>query len=472
MVLDLLALNLRSREVSLALLQSPWVHDGIDRREHLVLISFDIVSNGDRQAALEIIEMPFLETVEKNDLVITDFFERLAMSDPKGLRRLLADPALRGGITDERRATVALLYLKVRNPVAAAAMESLPWVQDGLASSEESAVFALQRLAVVSQRVFRAVVSKPWMQDGLNFDEVNVVHRLRSISQGAQGRSGEVAALRIVDMPFLETINGVDAAAMQSLSQLFYTYKEDYLHKVLSHPTMRDGITDDRAVIVSVMQDVVSGGRMELLDTLLDPAQVFVERRSIQLPYSGETDLSVVHISPGTYRTMDILEQLLRSQEEFMGTPFPTSYVGLLVADVTASRGGGGPGGIVTVDPGYEEDRYLIAHELAHTYWPFSPRWIAEGGAEFMTTISANTQFSSNDCSLADSLSGLERLWKEHIELGLSTDDIYRSGCNYALGRGLFLDLHETLGEEAFREGFRRLYLNPNPPKDDFGDSL
>ena len=450
-VQDLLALNLRSREVSLALLQSSWVHDGIDRREHLVLISFDIVSNKDQQAALQIIEMPFLKTIERNDLTIAQFFETLAMSDLKGLRRLLADPALRGGITDDRRATVAWLYLKVRKPGAAAAMESLPWVQDGLASSEESAVFALQELGVVSQRVFRAVVSKPWMQDGLNFNEVNVVHRLRSISQGAQGRSGEATALRILDMPFLETINGVDAAAMRSLSQLFHTYRQDYLHKILSHPTMRDGITDDQALFLSVMGFVTEDRRVELLDTLLDPAQVFVEKRSIQLPHSGEVDLSVVRISPGTYRTMDILEQVLRSQEEFMGTRFPRSYVALLVADVTSARGGGGPGGMMTIDPGYEEDRDLIAHELAHTYWPFSPRWIAEGGAEFMTTISANTQFSSNDCSLADSLSAMERLAEEGVS-GISI-------CYYTLGRGLFLELYETLGDEAFREGFRRLYL-------------
>ena len=160
---------------------------------------------------------------------------------------------------------------------------------------------------------------------------------------------------------------------------------------------------------------------------------------------------------------MDILEQVLRSQEEFMGTRFPRSYVALLVADVTSARGGGGPGAMMTIDPGYEEDRDLIAHELAHTYWPFSPRWIAEGGAEFMTTISANTQFSSNDCSLADSLSAMERLAEEGVS-GISI-------CYYTLGRGLFLELYESPGgrslqgrlpaavlEDARRSAFRRVY--------------
>ena len=43
----------------------------------------------------------------------------------------------------------------------------------------------------------------------------------------------------------------------------------------------------------------------------------------------------------------------------------------------------------------YVEDDYVIAHELAHTYWPFWPAWIAEGGADFMPTVSVNKQFSS-----------------------------------------------------------------------------
>ena len=54
--------------------------------------------------------------------------------------------------------------------------------------------------------------------------------------------------------------------------------------------------------------------RPELLDTLLNPDQVTVEKRVIRLPHSGEVTLSVIHVIPGTYRTMDILEQIVRTQ--------------------------------------------------------------------------------------------------------------------------------------------------------------
>ena len=214
--------------------------------------------------------------------------------------------------------------------------------------------------------------------------------------------------------------------------------------------------TDDQAVVVAVLERVIRH-RPELLDTLLNPEQIAVEKRVIQLPHSGEVTLSVIHVIPGTYRTMDILEQMVRTQEGFMAVPFPRSYVGLLAAD--AIPVGGGPSGIITVGSRSAENRYLIAHELAHTYWSFFPPWLREGAADFMTTVSAGTEFSSNECSLADNLSDLDPLYVEHVGSGLSEDIIYRSGCSYALGRGLFLDLYETLGDEAFREGFRRLYL-------------
>ena len=258
----------------------------------------------------------------------------------------------------------------------------------------------------------------------------------------------ESAALRILDMAFLETVDGVDAAAMKALAVLPWESDRGYLEQVLSHPTLRDGITDDQTVVVAALQSVVRH-RPELLDTLLNPDQVTVEKRVIRLLHSGEVTLSVIHVIPGTYRTMDILEQMVRTQEGFMAVPFPRSYVGLLAVD--ARPVGGGPSGIITVDPGYAEDDYIIAHELAHTYWSFFPPWLREGAAEFMTTVSADAEFSSNKCSLADNLSDLE-----HIESGLSEDIIYRSGCSYALGRGLFLDLYETLALIHRRTACRR----------------
>ena len=336
---------------------------------------------------------------------------------------------------------------------------ALPWVNDGIDPLEIKAVLQLQELALDSPKVFGALAPRPWVQDGLDPDETTIVTNLRGISGQSYTKRDESAALRIAAMPFLDMVDGVDAAAVSSLRSLFWASdEENYLMQVLDHPSLDDGISDDEAFVAATLSIVVEE-RPELLDTLLDLGSDAVEKRTIQLPLAGEVTLFVLNVNPGTYSTMNILEQALRALEAFMDVPFPRSYVGLLVADATSEGGGGGPSGLLTVDPAYMEDEYTIAHELAHTYWPFFPPWIAEGGADFMTTVSANKQFSSHDCSLGDTLSDLDRLYEELSESGRSTGIIRGSGCAYSLGRGLFLDLHETLGDEAFRRGFGRLYV-------------
>ncbi len=443
---QLMRLYLNSPEALLALVGKPWIRDGVDIREASALGYLTPIANTDPDAALRIITMPFLESFQEADLTS---LSTLALSSAVSLNNLLSDPALRGGITDDHTGTVELLYLKSQNRDAAETIGSLPWVQDGISGSEGVPLRALRGLAR-SRPVFEAVAQRAWLLDELSSDEVTVIRGLTSIDGPT--------ALRILDMPFLETIDGVDAAAMTALDMLAWQFDLDYLQPVLDHPTLRDGITDDQAVVVAAMQ-IVQRDRPNLVQTLLDPEQVTVEKRVLQLPHSGEVTLSVIHVGPGAHRTMDRLEHAVRTQEDFMAVSFPRSYVGLLVADATSAGGGGGQRGLLTIDPGLEEDPYVISHELAHMFWSFFPSWISEGGAEFMTTVSTDRQFSSNECGLTDNLSDLDRLYGEYAERGLSLRILYESGCYYTLGRGLFLDLYETLGDEEFRRGFRRLYL-------------
>ena len=355
-------------------------------------------------------------------------------------------------------ATVALMHLSLRDPDAAASIESLSWVRDGLYGGDTKPVLALRELALESKKLFGGLVTKPWLRDGLGRDEVTVVNNLTPIAGKSFGdRSNEALALRIIDMPFLETVDSIDAAAVRSLNILQHSPDGPYLEQVLAHPTLSGGITDDHTVLVATLERVIRY-RPDLLEVLLDPARVNVEKRVTHLRHSGEMYLSVIHLNPGSYRTMDTLEQIARSHEEFMGVAYPTGYLGVVVDDATPSLGGRGPSGIITSDPGHEKDAYFIAYELAHSYWKFPPYWLREGAAEFMTTVSADKQFSNNACRATESLAELQRLQRERLEKRLPRDRNLTS-CNYALGRGLYIELYNTLGDPAFRNGFQKLYL-------------
>ena len=184
------------------------------------------------------------------------------------------------------------------------------------------------------------------------------------------------------------------------------------------------------------------------------------------LAHSGAVDLVIIRTGPGARRSMDLLENAVRSAEGFMGVPLPTNYVGLLFGNTVAGYSGGTNYGTHIVSlPEYDVDDgsdnaefagHLIAHEVAHYYWTRGRDWVDEGLSDLMASIAENDRAGwpveaiNYPCEYTDNIAELERL------TALGNDYVY--DCNYSLGEGFFLDLYHTLGDQAFREGLRRLY--------------
>ena len=233
----------------------------------------------------------------------------------------------------------------------------------------------------------------------------------------------------------------------------------------MSHPTISDGITDEEAKIV-----VLLGGTYtyspESVDFLLRGTGVYLEERGIELPHSGETLLAIIRIRDQVTPSMDFLEHSVRTIEEFMGEPLPTNYIAWYFDDsISATAGGSNFGTHITSKLYYDVENgprwyrapFHNAHEVAHYYWRGNQRWINEGAADLLGSISENarvetpTEPTRNPCASAKTISQLEGL---DAERGSNA-----AKCYYSLGEALFLDLYHNLGEETFRQGFRNLYL-------------
>lgn len=473
-LLKLIEIAERSRELFAALINRPWLQDTLTRWEVVAVYDLDTIDTHDshRQEgiSLRIVDMPFLDTIEEEDVIILQEIESLYWGD---LWRdlvlageLLSHPELLGGITDGQATTVRRISFWLQNPDLAEVIDSLNWVSDGVSDFEEDAWVSLREVAQGSRRVFDAVMSKSWVQDGLTADEASVLRDIARLSSERFVKRAEPEAFKILGMPFLESVDGVDAAAMDSLSRLLSEGDGAYLRQVLSHPTLRDGITDDKGIIVSALGRVVRE-RPELLDVLLDPERASVVKRAISLPLAGEITLAVISIDTEKPGALDLLERVIRAEEELMNVPLPKRYIALLVANANRYRGSGGPSGIIHVDPGLETDIELIAHEAAHTYWSHSPEWLREGAAELMDAVVRNELTGAPvgphhaSCSLADNLGDLDRLASGLIASDPATGEaiIYSSGCAYSLGLGLFMDLYQNLGREEFQQGFGGLYV-------------
>ncbi len=196
------------------------------------------------------------------------------------------------------------------------------------------------------------------------------------------------------------------------------------------------------------------------------------EQRNIQLPLSGEMQLTIQRSKPGAARSMDLLEHSVRTIEEFMGEPFPVRYVGILFKDaVHAAEGSAGTnfGNVIAqrarydVDDGSRDAQTLpglTSHEIAHYYWRGNEDWIDEGAATFMEFIVENARTGASlvadqrPCAYYDNLGELDRANPALPDSGYWAE----FGCNYSLGERLFLDLYRTLGRDQFQQGFRNLY--------------
>ena len=300
--------------------------------------------------------------------------------------------------------------------------------------------------------------------------EVGAIEKLSYLAN-----QDSAAALSIVRMPFVAAIEPPDVAALWSLSSLA-AFNPGMFATVMQHPAVGDGISDGDARIVAVL-DGVADTNPGLINVLLDPLQVQTEQRTVALPLTGNVELFIVRTSTGAARSMDLLEHSVRNAEEYMASPLPTRYVGLLFEDaVIGGFDGTNFGTHIAILPEYDvddESHYaagsgsIIAHEVAHYYWSGNADWVDEGAADLMASIidsrrtGRSVAATNYPCAYVATIAELEGL-------AVSREDA-AFVCNYALGERLFVDLYRTLGEEPFRTGFRELYAT-SQVKDDADD--
>lgn len=361
-------------------------------------------------------------------------------------------------------------WLGRNHPALAASITAPDWFQDGIAAEEAEIVQDIIDLALTgSPDVAGSLTARRWFRDGVTDAERAVIDGIRSIAH-----HNAADAARIGAMPFLSTLEPYDLVALRSLNSLAYL-NPTVLGSVLSHPTLRGGITDHWAPIVATLYGV-SKYNPSLIDTLLDPERVMVEQRQINLPLSGDVDLAIIRTAPGAGRSMDLLARSIRSAEDFMGRALPAAFVPLLFEDAVPEYAGGANFGThIAILPRYDVDDgsraanaagLVVAHEVAHYYWNGNADWVDEGASELLAALSelarVNRQvaITTRPCAYAANIAELERL-----NPAVDSDAF---GCNYSLGERFFFDLFRFIGPADFQQGFRRLYRASK--KDDDAD--
>ena len=439
-----------------------WTQDGIDDTESEAIQDLLYVAVTSRSVAASIVSLGWVQ-----DGILDVEARAFRWLNNIGSAEVATSVVSLGWIQDgieevEVKAIEGISYIDFSDARVASSIVSLEWIQDSITEMEVEAVRYLGYIANDSKATAKQVADTPWLVDGITETEVGAVKYLGYIANDNAG-----AAERIAKMPFLTAIEPVDVSALDALSDLA-GYSEDAFDLVMAHPSLAVGITDAITPVVATLYGVAKTNP-NLVDTLLDPDNVNLERRSATLPLTGDIDLVIVRTRPGAARSMDLLEHSVRTSEGLMGEPLPTRYIGLLYENaVRAEYAGTNSGTHITIRPKYDvdDDSYeaelapdIIAHEVAHYYWRGHTDWIDESIAAFITSTVENRRtgrpigVTSDPCAYARSITELKTLFPD-------TDTDSDFGCGYSLGQRLFVDMFRAISEDAIWQGLRELYVN------------
>ena len=435
-----------------------WIQDGVDGVESEAVQDLLYIAVVSRPVASSIVSLGWVrDGIDDVEAGAIDWMNNVESAEVASSVVSLA--WMQDGIDDVEVKTIEeLSYIANRDAGIGLSVVSLGWVQDGIDMLEAGVIYWMRNIG--SAEVASSIVSLAWMQDGIDDVEVKTIEELSYIANRDAG-----SALRIVGMPFIEAVEPPDMSALASLRQLA-GFRPEIFERIMAHPTIRDGITNDWAQVVATL-DGVARTSPGLINVLLDPSKVSLERRAITLPLAGDVVLSIIRTDQGAARSMDLLEHAVRSAEGYMDAPLPTSYVGLLYENaVSGSNAGTNFGTHIAVLPEYDVDDGSheaesagghVAHEVAHYYWGGNEHWVDEGASDFMAAAVERARtgrpigVTNPPCAYARTIAELE-------SLGISRVDV-EFDCNYSLGERLFVDLRRTLGDERFRQAFRALYL-------------
>ena len=464
-----------------ALAGESWVADGIDEHERAVLERLKGAQDGFtivywQEAFASLVSALASESwmqdgLDEHEWALLEIFTVHSLGASTAyIDALVDEPWVQDGLDEDERFVLRLktTWLStLQAPPFAHFVSELTgeaWVQDGLDDEER---YLLEQ--VISNHVFvpgrgasavrfvGALAAKPWLRDGLNAPERQVLSIL-PWQDGFYWEADTAAQLYVIDALLKEPwsqdgLNQTERYFLSLVVPFTGTAAADalvHIGRALDAPWVEDGIDENEFLLLG--RAVSANGIGGVLRAMADLSfRVVVEERVITLPLSGEVPLVIIHSLPGPTRSMDGLEYAVRGVEALIGAPLPVPVIRLLLSEF--GGGAGNAGDYIIMPAGTDGTHWLdnaIIHERGHHYGREGEGWVTEGTASIIEDIVAEPREGkpvnahNYPCAHASSIAELER------------NLLY--GCNYSLGKRIFVDMYRTLGAELFQQGFHNLH--------------
>ena len=444
--------------------------------------------------------------VDEEELHALRFLDGIAQTDIKLAKTATTFAWMADGITrDERNVLWALRDVASKDLDLARTAITLPWLADGVTSIEDGILFALSDLASEDINLARTAITLPWLTDGVTPNKVNELLALRRIA------SGDIQLARtLLTFPWivdgvtvkkesvLQDLAWIASADLQLANKILaqpwvdgqwdrHLYRDlmnslgsiasrrtDALSQLTAQPWFADGLSEEEAALVVTLADL--NEESPLYRDLLNAH--YTQTRTISLPLAGDVNIWVFQHAPFPLEEdlLSAIESTARISEAFLGVPFPTGDIILLIVPEGS--------GILAAHYGshmvlgrFFGDVENIAHVTAHYYFHnnIGQTWFREGAAQFVqayvndqagvqslperiTEMSEQVENFCNDFAFGGQ--GIENL--RHLTYRHSDESFYLlpGGCTYTMGEHFLLRVFETIGEQAISAALRELYLS------------
>ena len=401
--------------------------------------------------------MPWIaDGVTRVESYVLGTIDSIAMIDPELGNILATYEWFTAGLNDDEWASVIepLFQIVLRDSEFARRVAASPWVADGVNGGEMCLLGSIDTIFDNDPEKSNLLVDLPQGIGNLTADKGQYC-RLVNLAL-----DDFPLALEVADYTKAYT-GDLNSYILDSLTRLAMT-SPTVLHQLTGQPWFADGLDNQEAAFVTTLGDTVQASP-ELYNDLLRAH--FAKSRSVSLPLAGDVRIWAFQNTPFPQGEdlLIIMEDTARLTEEFMGAPFPTTDIILLVVDP-------GETGYAVQGQHYGSHMLLrrflgevdsIPHETAHYYFSFKPDWLREGAAQF---AEAYLNHRHRVQTLTDRKTAVSRFCSEyenirHLTYSVEQGDNVLEECHYPMGEHFLLSVFETIGEEATASALRELYL-------------
>ena len=444
-------------ELGKTIARLPWFIDDLDKEEFLVVIGLRDITYYDRDIGEKVARFPwFADDITEDERRALLILNSIAHEDIKLAKTIARLPWFADDITEDERGTLDVLStIPFNDHDLGKTVASLPWLKDDITRYEWDALQSLNNIALVDAELGQMVVSLPWFTDGVMMNEVDAIRSLDNIANINIDLAFQLAAYvtnQTRDLKFY-VVDALYRIATKAPDTLGWLARQSWY---------ADGLNEEESVFV------VSLGA-SLFSTKIHNNFVqthFTQNKRVSLPLAGDVNIWVFQDEPfpPDEDLLPLIEDTLHNAERFLGAPFPTTDIFLLI--VSSEYGIGGFYNHTHMVAG-RNALQSIPHETAHYYFDydhFEPFWLVEGGADFIAYSYRN--YRAGLKSIADSRleASMDLRLPEAgcVRYGIENIRHYQfvwKGCGYTLGEHFLLSIFETIGEEPMSAAVSELYL-------------